>query len=221
MVRALVLGSLVIVVSGCPSRSKEPSAAYEEARSRFNTLYAQKLDQAFLDPEMTEIEALLATVPPESLDAEQARVLQTRIDEGQARMGAAREKHEELLAGVGKGGPSLSNPENTGRPPEVPTEKPVQEPVDAGTAGHPTVGMTSRELMTRFGTCFRPGASVEVAGRGMRETWALKDITLCKQQYAAFTESTIVLEDGKILAIVPNAQITTETRTPDGGVVKP
>lgn len=217
MVRALLLGALVTVVSGCPSRSKEPSAEYEAARKRFNTLYAERLDEAFLDPRMTEIEAQLAKVPEDSLDAEQARTLQQRIDEGQARMSAAREKHAQTMAEVRKPGPAPSGGGSAAAEPSGGGEAAPSEEADAGPSGHPAVGMSAGELSRRFGTCFRPGSPVEVAERGVLETWVLKDITLCAQRYAAFTDSTIVIESGKILTIVPTAKITTETRTVDGG----
>ncbi|HET9036818.1 MAG TPA: hypothetical protein VFN45_11455, partial [Myxococcaceae bacterium] len=75
---------LLLVLTGCAR--KEASPEYTRASERFNKLYAKSLDDAYLDPGMREVEALLEKVPPDSLDAQAAAQLLARIRENRTRI---------------------------------------------------------------------------------------------------------------------------------------
>ena len=75
---------LLLVVTGCAR--KEPSPEYTRASERFNKLYAKELDDAYVDPAIHEVEALLEKVPADSLDAQAAAQLLNRIRTNRARI---------------------------------------------------------------------------------------------------------------------------------------
>ena len=88
---------------------KEPSPEFTRASERFNKLYAKELDDAYLDPAMREVEALLEKVPPDSLDAAAAAQLLSRIRENRARLDAGLEGARDG-AGRGRTPPTLLRP---------------------------------------------------------------------------------------------------------------
>lgn len=208
--RALGLSAVLLGLTGCPSKQREPSADYEQARAKFTKLYGERLDEAFTDPRIAEIEALLALVPPESVDAESAAALQKRIDDGQARAAASRREVAEAVEAARTAPPFEGQQERAaeeGEGPEVVEPDAGVAAVDAGASAYPTVGMASEELARRFGTCFRLGQNVQVTGRGLRETWTLKDEGSCRRQFPAFTDSLLIIEDAKVLHIAPTSQL--------------
>ncbi|PTL77069.1 TlpA disulfide reductase family protein [Vitiosangium sp. GDMCC 1.1324] len=74
-----LLACLLLVTSLACGRRKQPSEEYTQAYLAFGRLTATRLDQAYLDPEMTGIEERLRRVPAESLDAAAAAELLSRI----------------------------------------------------------------------------------------------------------------------------------------------
>jgi murein DD-endopeptidase MepM/ murein hydrolase activator NlpD len=74
---------LLLALPGCRPRA---SPEYAEARQRFSALYAVHLDAAYARPEMDLVVHLLEAVPPNSLDAPEAKGLLARIEEGRAQL---------------------------------------------------------------------------------------------------------------------------------------
>jgi hypothetical protein len=209
---------LVLAPVAC-KRDSGPSADYEEAARRFRSLYAQKLDAAFLDPQIGEIEAQLQRVPEDSLDAQGARELLQRIQAGRARMQADADAREKAIATAhevpaGTSMPTLSPREE----PQAPAELPDAGPPDAGPAG-PQSGTPASELVSGFRGCFQRGSPLDVEGRGMRETWELADRTSCRLEYPGHVGSLLLIEQGKVLTLLPKSAVRTVTVTADGGAV--
>jgi len=75
---------LLLALTGCAR--KEPSPEFTRASERFNKLYAKELDDAYVDPAIHEVEALLEKVPADSLDAQAAAQLLTRIRDNRSRL---------------------------------------------------------------------------------------------------------------------------------------
>ena len=208
---------LVLAPVAC-KRDSGPSADYEEAARRFRTLYAQKLDAAYLDPQIGEIEAQLQRVPADSLDATGARELLRRIQEGRTRMQADATARDKAIATArevpeGTSMPTLSEP-----PPPAPVEPPDAGPPDAGLTG-PQAGIPASELVSGFRGCFRRGTPIEVEGRGMRETWELADRTSCRLEYPGHVDAILLVEQGRVLTLLPRSAVRTVTVTADGGTV--
>lgn len=211
---------LVLAPVAC-RRDSGPSAEYEEAARRFRTLYAQKLDAAFLDPQIGEIEAQLQRVPADSLDATGARELLQRIQQGRERMQSAASARDKAVATARELPPGTSMPSLA--PPEAPRESPEAEapdagPTDAGLTG-PQAGVAASELVAGFRGCFRRGAPIDVEGRGMRETWELADRTSCRLEYPGHVDVLLLVEEGRVLTLLPRSAVRTMTVTADGGPV--
>ncbi|WP_426752158.1 hypothetical protein [Myxococcus sp. Y35] len=210
---------LTLAPTACRREPPAPSAEYEEAARRFRALYAQKLDDAYLDPQVGEIEAQLQRVPADSLDAQGARELLQRIKEGRQRMEAAAAEREEAVASAQEPPPGFIGEPTTEQaaPPPAPTEAPDAGPEDAGTGGGPQAGTPASELVAGFRGCFQRGTPIDVQGRGMRETWQLADRTACQLEYPSHRDSILLIEEGKVLALFPKSAVQTVPVMPDGG----
>jgi hypothetical protein len=188
----------------------KPSEAYAQAHTRFGKLYGEKGDDAFLDPQLAEVESLLAQVPADSLDAPAAQELRSRIQTGKQQAEARQKAKADALAQAraptqapsGFGSPS--SPSTAPSTSEPPDEAPAAE-TDAGTAGVPGVGTPEAQLVSSG--CFQKGEPLEVKGRGRRDRWELADRPACRQQYASLQDQVLIIEDGKVLAQVPRSAI--------------
>ncbi|MFP2908962.1 hypothetical protein ACLESD_28755 [Pyxidicoccus sp. 3LFB2] len=212
----LAFALLLALAPAACRRDSGPSAEYEEAARRFRSLYAQKLDAAYLDPQIGEIEAQLQRVPADSLDATGARELLQRIQEGRARMQEAASARDKAVATAREIPPGTSMPTLT--PPEPPREPeaPDAGPPDAGLTG-PQAGTLASEMVAGFRGCFQRGPPINVEGRGMRETWQMADRTSCRLEYPGHADVVLLVEQGRVLTLLPRSAIRTERIPVDGG----
>jgi hypothetical protein len=206
---------IALAPTGCSKEPGPPSEAYEQAQKRFSTLYAQQLDGAFADPQMDEIEALLEQVPPDSRDASSARELQQRIKTGRAKVEKQRQEQEDAIASarqvdsVGPSAPIEPDPEPTPAP---------TAPRDAGPGtGGPEVGTAASELTSGYLGCFQRMKQITVTGRGLRDAWEMADRARCSQSYPGFVAKVVIIEDGKVFAVLPKSSVVTTFETKDGG----
>jgi hypothetical protein len=223
---AALLTALLLAAPVACRKPAQPSEAYVEAQTRFGKLYATKGDDAFVDPELTAIEGLLAQVPANSLDAAAANALRARIQEGKQQASSRQRALEEVRSraseptrmpaeGYGSTRPSPS----AGPPPGEPAAEPEDAGTDAGTTGAPGIGTPAKELASGFSGCFKQGESLQVQGRGLRDRWELADNTACRQEYAALQDQVLIIEDGKVLALAPRKSI--QAVPTDGGTGGP
>jgi hypothetical protein len=211
-----LLAALVLAVAPAACRKPaQPSEAYTQAHQRFTQLYGSQGERAYVDPAMAEVEALLNQVPTDSLDAPSAQELRTRIQTGRAQLEANRKAREDAVAKAREPG---SMPPSQYQPP---TETPPPAPAvaDAGApSDKPVIGTPASELASGFQGCFQKGAPLEVTGRGMRDRWELSGSARCRQSYGSLQDQVIVVEDGKVLAVVPRSSIEETPASPkDGG----
>ncbi len=214
------LVSIVLIAlapAACRKELGPPSAEYEEAHKRFSKLYAQKLDAAFLDPQMDEIEALLAQVSAESMDAQSAKELQQRITEGRARAEKARQEQEDAIASARR--VDTFTPEPRAPEPE-PTPAP-EEPKDAGPSSEgPVEGSPASELVAGYLGCFqRNPKPITVMDRGPREAWEMSDRARCNLTFPAFVGQLVIVEEGKVLTVLPKSAVRITYQQTDGGTV--
>ncbi|QRK06512.1 hypothetical protein JQX13_41525 [Archangium violaceum] len=207
----------------------QPSEAYAQAHTRFGKLYAAKGDDAFVDPELAEVESLLAQVPADSLDAAAANELRARINAGKQLAAARDQAKADVLEQIREPGTMPADSTAAARAAEPPSnvetpEAAVDAGTDAGTAGAPGIGTPVSELASAFSGCFQKGEQLEVKGRGPRDRWELADRLACRQQYGQLQDQLLIVEDGKVLGMVPRSAIQeipsdggTTGSTPDGG----
>ncbi|WNG47436.1 hypothetical protein F0U60_27430 [Archangium minus] len=207
----------------------QPSEAYAQAHMRFGKLYAAKGDDAFVDPELAQVESLLAQVPADSLDAAAANELRARIQNGKQQAAARDKAKADVLNQVRDPGTMPADSTAAAGAAEPPSEAEAPAEVadagtDAGTAGAPGIGTSVAELASAFSGCFQKGEPLEVKGRGTRDRWELADRVACRQQYGQLQDQVMIVEDGKVLGMVPRSAIQelpsdggTTGSTPDGG----
>jgi hypothetical protein len=213
---------LIALAPAACTRSPGPaSPEYEQAHQRFSKLYAQKLDQAFLDPAMDEIEAQLQRVPPDSMDAQSAKELLQRIREGRERAEAAQQETEEAIAAarrIDDFQPDPATPPTlAGEPPPPPSAGPPDAGAAPGPGAGPVAGTSASELPYGYERCFRRGEPVNVDGKGSRDTWELDNRLACRQSYPSFVEQIVLIEDGRVLTVLPKSAIRVTYVGPDGG----
>ena len=75
---AVILVSALIATLGC-HRHKAASREFESANRLFVRVYAEKLEDAYVDPRMGQVEQLLNEVAVDSADYAAAQQLQARI----------------------------------------------------------------------------------------------------------------------------------------------
>ncbi len=199
---------LLLALAGCAR--KEPSPEFTRASERFNKLYAKQLDDAYLDPAMHEVEALLAKVSPDSLDAAAAADLLKRIRENRARMEQASKERDTALAEA-RTPPSYSGRSVTPPPAPPPTPTSGQRPpppVDAGPASAPSAGMSTRDFNRMFGDCFEPAGPVEVNGRGTRDSFTMVDTSRCRSLLPGMVNSVVLADSQTVLGVVPKTALT-------------
>ena len=207
---------IVLALSACRKEPGPPSAEYDEARQRFSKIYGQKLDEAFIDPEMDAIEALLLQVPPDSVDAQSAKELQQRIKDGRAKMEKARQEREAAMAAARQGDivpPSAPLPESEPPPPAP------QEPNDAGPpSSGPVVGSPASELVAGYLGCFQKASSITVKDRGLREAWEISPgRARCSQVFPTFVGQVVLIEEGKVLTVLPKSSVQVTYQQVDAG----
>ncbi|EPX56669.1 hypothetical protein D187_008011 [Cystobacter fuscus DSM 2262] len=220
---ALLIALLLAAPAGC-RKPAQPSEAYVEAQTRFGKLYAARGDDAFVDPELAAIEGLLAQVPTNSLDAPAANELRARIEEGKQQARSRQRALDEVRGRASQ--PAQMPAEGYGGTRSFPSSQPTEAAeaedagTDAGTAGGaPGVGTPATELASGFSGCFKQGESLQVQGRGQRDRWDLSDSPACRQQFAALQDQVLIIEEGKVLALVPKQSL--QAIPTDGGTPSP
>ena len=197
---------LLLVLPGCAR--KEPSPEYTRASERFNKLYAKELDDAYVDPAIREVESLLEKVPADSLDAQAASQLLTRIRENRARIEQTSTDRDKALAAA-RTGPAFSGQSVSPRPaPPQGASRPAPAAApDAGPPSAPTAGMPMREFNRLFGDCFEAAGPVEVNGRGPRDSYAMVDSDRCRRAMPALANSVVLADSEAVMGIIPRSAL--------------
>ncbi len=204
--RLLAVGLLVASLAACPKR-REPSADFSRASEAFSRLYARELDDAFLDPALRDIEALLGHVPEDSLDAQAAADLRARIVQGRTRM--QKVITDRQAASAAALAPPAFNAANTRSAPAAAPAPAPRPQADAGTGvpTQPTAGMSVRDFNRLFGDCFQAAGPVTVIGRGQRDTWTLSDASGCQTRFPTFVASVVIGDGDALLGVVPKSSL--------------
>lgn len=206
-----LMALLWVAVSVACHKPAKPSDEYVQAHTIFNKLYAEKDIEAFVDPRMDQVEALLARVPADSLDAAAANELRARIQTGKQQALAQQKSKADALASARQ--PSAVSMGNFNTPSTPPQPPPASETPDAGTdagtgaEGSPGIGTPAAKLASGFNGCFQQGESLDVQGHGLRDRWEMVDRADCRRRYASLQGQVLIIEDGKVLGMAPTASI--------------
>ena len=220
-IRIVLVAALALGAAGC--KKHKPSPDYAEAVALYDRLYADKLEDAYIDPGMAQVEELLARVPADSRDQQAAAELMAKIQAGRARISAENDARQKTIADAlkpvdfksGSEGPTFVQPA-TPPAPEPSPDAAVAAP-DAG-ATQPLTGMTAAEFQRRFSTCFALFKPLEVTGQGLCDAYELKDMALCRERHPGFVSALVLTNAEKVVGIAPKSAMVVEYRYPDGGL---
>lgn len=180
---------------------------FAQARADFSHLYAQELDDAYVDPAMADVEAALRTVPQDSSDRAQADALLQRISDGRAQVEAQRARtqravDEALAPPVMTGAPE---PSVAAAPPSAPL--PADAGADAGTVADggeaatiPVTGMSLADFQKQFGDCFHAAGQARVEKSGPPVTvYALSSGAKCAERFKSLEGRLVVTDATHVL----------------------
>lgn len=205
---------IALALAACRKPPAAPSPEYDQAHQLFSKLYSQKLDEAYLDPQMDQVQELLAQVSPDSLDAQSAKELDQRIRDGKAKMEKARKEQADAIAAAHQVDSFPSTP--TPPMPVAPPKPPAEAPKDAGTQDRgPAVGSPASELPAGYLGCFHSSKPISVKEHGLRDAWEMSDSTKCSLAYPSYVGQVVLVEEGKVLAVLPLSSV--QVIYPDGG----
>ena len=193
---AVVCAIAVLMVSGC-ARKSQPSEQYAQAHQLFSKLYAAQLDDAFGDPAMAQVDALLRQVSPDSSDSRAAKELARRIEQGRKRLQEA-EAARKIAAAQ-----AIAPVPYQRMTPEAPAHgAPAAAGADAGSS-QPVPHMALAEFTARFSGCFQQGSDkINVVGKGMFDTWELKDIANCRERHPGFDQLYVLTGSSEVFMTV-------------------
>lgn len=219
------LFAVAVALSLAACKKPQPSQDFADASQKFAALYGQKLDEAYADPQMDPILDQLKKVPADSLDADAAKQLISRIETGRAQQRANQEK----LAAASKAALTpTAMPNFGGGTAQVQQQPQVQQPETAQDAGMaqnraiaPRPGMTSAEFEKSFGDCFDYGPTIYLggAGTGPADSRTLKDLNRCKDLLPGFESRYVLFQNGAVVTIMDKSAIQSVTVGADGGMV--
>jgi hypothetical protein len=203
----LPIAAVFLFVVGCPEKNGEPSEDFTQGHAAFSKLYAEKLDDAYTDSQIEEIEQKLKRVSPKSIDFTRAQALLQRIREGRSEAKKREDERSKLLTP-----PPFQSSGSVRTSPSSLDEAP-QGPADAGSPV-PSIGMSLAEFTSRFGSCYREWESVIYGNKGSMRSWQLFETQTCIEQNAGMRGKVLIGDSSKLIDILDK---TVLKRDPDAG----
>jgi len=157
---------------------------------------------------MARVEALLQQVPEDSSDYPAASALSRRIREGRKHLQEADAARRAAAVQAMASGP-YERMAAMKRAPE-----PVAEAADAG-SNQPSPHMPVAEFTNRFSGCFQRSDPINLVGKGMLDSWELKDIANCRDRHPGFDQLFVLTDSKEVVTNVSKNLV--EYRFPDGG----
>jgi hypothetical protein len=191
-----VVGALL----GCNRSPGLPDPNYEQASRMYQQLYAQKLDDAYGEPQMDEVVSLLHRVDKHSIDAPSAQALLAAIEDGRKRLEGARADRDksEPAAAPTATTPSidpsafLATARDAGPPP--------QDPYGAGAS--------ITEMNAASGGCLLSAEQFHENGTNVKGTiYRMSSSPRCADKLAGFVGQAALVVDGKLYRRVPESEV--------------
>jgi len=184
----------LLAAAGCRRGPTGPDASYQKASRLYQQLYASQLDDAYGDPKMDEVVALLKKVDPRSVDADAAQTMLNAIAHGRealAKQRAEREKMAAAAAAQNAGSPMINiDPEKilaAGAPDAGPAQDPYGPGAEVAAINSQSSGcLMDNEPFTEQGT--------GVAG----VVYRVAPSDSCKERLPGFVGQAILVVNGKI-----------------------
>jgi len=164
---------LAVLSSSC---RKKTYTEFYKLEAEQSSLISRDGDDAYLTPELEAVIAGLNAVPENAREYERARELSSKLQLEQQRVRAERTAEVVKPAEVDTALP-VPMPAAV-----VPVDAPVAAAVDAGPS-QPYGGMSEKDFVAAFGTCFRAGAAVPGLDGGSASTQVVIDRSDCTTRF--------------------------------------
>lgn len=172
-------------------RRPGPDENYQKAAAIYGPLYASELDDAYGDPRMDEVVALLKKVDRRSADAHAAEVMLSAIEHGRAALAKERAEREKFAAAAAAAVPTSSNidPQQVlaaSTPPAA-----AQDPYGPGA--------TIAELNAQTGGCLVDNEPFTENGTGVSGTvYRVAATETCRGKVPGMVGQMVLVSGGKI-----------------------
>jgi hypothetical protein len=207
---------LTLVLGGCRWNTG-PDENYRQAAAIYQQLYATQLDDAYGDPKMDEVVALLHKVSARSADSQQAQLLLGTIERGRAELAKQHAEREKMAAAAAQ---SASTAQVNIDPEKVlaataPDAGPPQDPFGPGAS--------VAELNLHSGGCLSDNEPFTEQGTGMTGTvYRVASSEACRSKLPGLVGQVVLVTNGKIYRrtadprppAVPSAAVPADAGTP-------
>jgi hypothetical protein len=182
---------LTLALAAC-RRTSGPDENYQQAAASYQQLYATELDDAYGDPRMDEVVALLGKVNPRSVDAEQAQALLGTIQRGREALARERAEREKMGAiAAQSAAPAGGNIDVSRFAPEEPDAGQVQDPFGSGAS--------LAELNKQSGGCLVESEPFNEQGTGVGGTvYRVAPSDACHSKLPGMVGQVVLVVNGKI-----------------------
>jgi hypothetical protein len=204
----------------------QPSPEYERAREMWTDLVRARGTDAADDPATDDVLALLARVPPKSLDAQAASELKARIESERKALTDERTRRDQMVAGavqaLGAPGPSPSGggegsagvggggegSAGAGGSGGAMAASPAEQ---GGAVALPQLrlGMKLDAFLAAYGTCFEDKGDVELSAPDGKappragRMWRMKDDEACRAVEPKLADKIVVFAGDELAGINP------------------
>lgn len=213
--RATLAICVALALTAC-RRQRGPDENFHAARELYQQLYATQFDEAYGDPRMDEVVALLNKVHPRSVDAPQAQTMLDAIAHGREQLAQERAAREKLEAEAAKA---------VIPPPEIDKDKilAASQPQDAGPAKDPYgSGADVAALNAQNGGCLTENEPFTEQGSPMRGSiYRLAQSDECRKRLPGFVGQAVLVVDGKIYRRIADPVPAQAAARPDAGTSRP
>lgn len=210
MYRRAAIYLSILALAGC-RRMTGPDDNYQQASSLYSRLYATQLDDAYGDPKMDEVVALLRKVDPRSVDAEGAQRLLGTIQRGKEQLAKERAEREKATAGLQGATVPSSNID--------PSKFIAASEPDAGPPEDPFApGAPVSELNKQFGGCLVDNEPFNEQGTGVTGTvYRVAPSDACRSKLPGLGGQVVLVSNGKIYRRMADPRPPAPASAPDAG----
>ncbi|HEY6908365.1 MAG TPA: hypothetical protein VI356_03280 [Myxococcales bacterium] len=216
MPRRAALCLVSLALAGC-HRTTGPDENYQRASALYQQLYATQLDDAYGDPRMDEVVALLRKVDGRSVDAQPAEKMLGTIQRGREALAKERAEREKLSA-------TAATPTQGSIDPE---QVLAAGAADAGTSEQDPFGpgASIADLNTQTGGCLVDNEPFNEQGTGKTGTvYRVAPSEGCRSKLPGFAGQAVLVSEGKIYRRIPDPRPPEPQRpaaAPDAGAPAP
>ena len=191
MSRSAAICLLLIAFAGC--RSSAPDPNFQQANAIYQQLYATQLDDAYGDPKMDEVVALLHKVSARSVDASRAQAMLGLIQRGREELAKQLAEREKMAAAAAR---SLASAQVNIDPSKVlgAGEADAGPPVDPFGPG-----ASMADLNAHSGGCLVDSEPFTEQGTGVAGTvYRVAPSDTCKGKLPGLSGQIVLVVNGKI-----------------------